>query len=68
MSEHELLVDCLRRLNAAGIWIGTAKHEIGEPKEFPVSAELVKDGKLTLTFDPLPEEAHLNWHQRSHVS
>jgi hypothetical protein len=45
-----------------------AKHEIGEFKEFPVPAELLKDGKLVLTFDPLPEEAHLNWRQQSRVS
>lgn len=45
-----------------------AKHEIGEFKEFPVPSEMVKDGKLKLTFDPLPEEAHLNWRQQSRVS
>jgi hypothetical protein len=47
---------------------GKARHEIGEFEEFLVPAELVKDGKLTLTFDPLPEEAHLNWRQQSRVS
>ena len=45
-----------------------AKHDIGEFKEFLVPAELVKDGKLVLTFDPLPEEAHLNWRHQSRVS
>ncbi len=45
-----------------------ARHDIGEFKEFPVPAELVKDGKLVLTFEPLPEEAHLNWRQQSRVS
>jgi len=44
------------------------RHEIGEFKEFPVPAELLRDGKLRLTFDPLPEEAHLNWRQQSRVS
>ena len=45
-----------------------AKHDIGEFKEFPVPANLLKDGKLVLTFDPLPDEAHLNWRQQSRVS
>lgn len=44
------------------------KHEIGEFKEFPLPSGVVKDGKLVLTFDPLPEEAHLNWRQQSRVS
>ncbi len=42
--------------------------EIGEFKEFPVPVELLKEGKLLLTFDPLPEEAHLNWRRQSRVS
>lgn len=45
-----------------------ARHEIGEFKEFPIPSDLFKDGKLLLTFDPLPEEAHLNWRQQSRVS
>jgi hypothetical protein len=47
---------------------GKARHEIGEFEEFPVPANLLKDGKLVLTFDPLPDEAHLNWRQQSRVS
>lgn len=45
-----------------------AKHNLGEFKEFPVPANLIKDGKLVLTFDPLTDEAHLNWRQQSRVS
>jgi len=45
-----------------------AKHEIGQFKEFPLPSGLLKDGKLALTFDPLPEEAPLNWRQQSRVS
>lgn len=45
-----------------------AKHAIGEFKEFPVPADVIKDGKLVLTFDPLPDEARLNWRQQSRVS
>jgi hypothetical protein len=44
------------------------KHEIGEFKEFAVPPELVKDGKLVLTFDLPTDEAHLNWRQQSRVS
>ena len=45
-----------------------AKHDLGEFKEFPVPADLIKDGKLVLTFAPLTDEAHLNWRQQSRVS
>jgi len=36
--------------------------------EFIVPARVIRDGKLRLTFDPLPEEAHLNWRRQSRVS
>lgn len=45
-----------------------ARHDIGEFKEFPVPANVIKDGKLLLTFDPLPDEASLNWRRQSRVS
>jgi hypothetical protein len=45
-----------------------AKQEIGEFKEFPVPANLIKDGNLKLTFDLPTDEAHLNWRQQSRVS
>ena len=45
-----------------------ARYEIGEFKEFPLPSGVIKDGKLLLTFDPLPEEAHINWRQQSRVS
>jgi len=41
---------------------------IGEFKEFPVPTALLKEGKIVLTFDALPDEAHLNWRQQSRVS
>jgi hypothetical protein len=44
------------------------KYDIGEFKEFPVPANLIKDGKLKLTFDLPTDEAHLNWRQQSRVS
>jgi hypothetical protein len=33
-----------------------------------VPTELLKEGRLTLKFDPLPEEQSLNWRQQSRVS
>ena len=45
-----------------------AKHEIGEFKEFPVPANLLKDGKLKLTFDLPMDETQLNWRKQSRVS
>jgi hypothetical protein len=47
---------------------GPPKHDIGEFEEFPVPTSLTQDGRLVLTFDPLPEEAHLNWRKQSRVS
>jgi hypothetical protein len=44
------------------------KHDIGEFGEFPVPSNLIKQGKLVLTFDPLPDEAQLNWRKQSRVS
>lgn len=43
-------------------------REIGEFKEFPLPANLIKDGKLLLTFDRPTDEDHLNWRQQSRVS
>jgi hypothetical protein len=45
-----------------------AKQAIGEFKEFSVPADLIKDGKLKLTFDLPTDEAQLNWRQQSRVS
>jgi hypothetical protein len=41
---------------------------IGEFQEYAVPTELLKEGRLTLKFDPLPEEQSLNWRQQSRVS
>lgn len=58
------------KLRADGQLLTPTLHgrEVGEIKEFPVPPDLFKDGKLVLTFDPLPDEAHLNWRQQSRVS
>ena len=43
------------------------EKELETYKEFLLPKELIKDGKLTLTFDR-PDEAHLNWRQYSKVT
>ncbi len=48
--------------------LGASRYEIGEFLEFSVPRDLMKDGKLLLTFDALPEEAELNWRKQSRVS
>lgn len=41
--------------------------QIGEFQEFAVPPELVADGKLLLTWDPV-DESHLHWQEYSHVA
>ena len=36
-------------------------------KEFPLPKELIRDGKLKITFDT-PDEGHLNWRKQSRVT
>jgi hypothetical protein len=45
------------------------KYEKGfeQFKEFPLPKELIKDGKLKITFDK-PDEEHLNWRKQSRVT
>jgi hypothetical protein len=56
-------------LRANGERLKPTKYEKGfeQFKEFPLSKELIKDGKLRLTFDK-PDEAHLNWRKQSRVT
>jgi len=56
-------------LRANGERLTPAKYEKGfeQFKEFPLSKELIKDGKLKITFDK-PDEEHLNWRQQSRVT
>ncbi len=42
--------------------------EIGEFKEFKVPSAIIQDRKLTLTWDPPTDEAHLNWRQQSRLT
>ncbi len=43
-------------------------REVGEINEYPVPADLVKEGRLRLTFDKPTDESQLNWRQQSRVS
>lgn len=56
-------------LRANGERLTPTKYEKGfeQFKEFPLSKELIKDGKLKITFDK-PDEDHLNWRQQSRVT
>ena len=56
-------------LRANGERLTPTKYEKGfeQFKEFPLSKELIKDGKLKITFDK-PDEEHLNWRQQSRVT
>jgi len=56
-------------LRANGIRLKPSKYEKGfeQFKEFPLPKDLIKDGKLKLTFDK-PDEEHLNWRKQSRVT
>jgi len=56
-------------LRANGERLTPTKYEKGfeQFKEFPLSKELIKNGKLKITFDK-PDEDHLNWRQQSRVT
>lgn len=56
-------------LRANGERLKPTKYEKGfeQFKEFPLSKELIKAGKLKITFDK-PDEEHLNWRQQSRVT
>lgn len=56
-------------LRANGERLKPTKYEKGfeQFKEFTLPKELIKDGKLKITFDK-PNEEHLNWRQQSRVT
>lgn len=56
-------------LRANGERLKPTKYEKGfeEFKEFPLPKNLIKEGKLKITFDK-PDEEHLNWRQQSRVT
>jgi hypothetical protein len=56
-------------LRANGELLKATKYEKGfeQFKEFPLPKELIKEGKLKITFDK-PDEEHLNWRKQSRVT
>lgn len=56
-------------LRANGKRLKPTKYEKGfeQFKEFPLPKNLIKDGKLKITFDK-PDEEHLNWRKQSRVT
>jgi hypothetical protein len=56
-------------LRANGVRLEPTKYDKGyeQFKEFPLPGELIKDGRLRITFDK-PDEDHLNWRQQSRVT
>ena len=56
-------------LRANGERLKPTKYEKGyeQFKEFPLPKDLIKDGKLKITFDK-PDEEHLNWRHKSRVT
>ncbi len=56
-------------LRANGERLKPTKYEKGfeQFKEFPLAKDLIKDGKLKITFDK-PDEEHLNWRKQSRVT
>ncbi len=56
-------------IRANGERLKPTKYEKGyeQFKEFPLPKELIKDRKITITFDK-PDEEHLNWRQQSRVT
>ncbi|MCK4993310.1 MAG: hypothetical protein KAS29_22585, partial [Bacteroidales bacterium] len=56
-------------LRANGERLKPTKYDKGfeQFKEFPLPKELIKDGKLKITFDE-PDEGHLNWRKQSRVT
>jgi len=60
--------DVLPRADGTPLKATRHSREIRGIKEFPVPRELTQDGSLTVTFDPVPNEEHLNWRQQSRLA
>ncbi|WP_339922215.1 hypothetical protein [uncultured Cyclobacterium sp.] len=59
--------EALLRANGQRLQPTKYKKDFEEFKEFPLSQDLIKDGKLKLSFDK-PDEDHLNWRKQSRVT
>ena len=59
--------ECLLKVNGVRVAPSRYGRNYGDLKEFPVPEELVRQGKLVLTWDDLNED-FLNWRQQSRVT
>ena len=59
--------ECLLKINGKRVDHTLYGKGFGELKEFPVPKELIKNGKISLTFDEINED-HLNWRQQSRIN
>ena len=59
--------ECLLKINGQRVAPSHYGREVGDIKEFPVPAELIRSGNLLLTWDDINEE-FLNWRKQSRVS
>jgi hypothetical protein len=59
--------ECLPRVNGQRVANTLYGKGIGEIKEFPVPAELIRNGKITVTFEDIDED-NINWRQQSRVT
>jgi hypothetical protein len=55
------------RINGESVEPTIDSRELGEFREYPVPAHLLREGRLLLTFDPI-DERHLNWRQHSRLN
>jgi hypothetical protein len=59
--------ECLPRVNGQRVAHTLYGKGIGEIKEFPVPPELIRNGKITVTFEDIDED-NINWRQQSRVT
>jgi hypothetical protein len=59
--------ECLLKINGQRVEHTLYGKGIGEIKEFPVPAELIKNGKITVTFEDINED-NINWRKQSRIT
>jgi hypothetical protein len=59
--------ECLLKINGQRVAHTRYGKSTGEIKEFPVPPELIKDRKLTLTFEDIDED-NINWRNQSRIN
>jgi hypothetical protein len=59
--------ECLLKINGQRVAHSIYGKGIGEIKEFPVPGELIRNGKITVTFEDINED-NINWRQQSRVT